>query len=75
MHTNHSPDFSDRWNNPDKPKKFKKQLRGEDLIKIPGNLAFQSKNPVRTTNNTISYEQNKGEEDLRSVRSEYDYSN
>ena len=30
---------------------------------------------MRATNNTINYEKSKAEEDLRSVRSEFDYSN
>jgi len=55
-HTNVSPDFSDRRNNPDKPKKFIKQLRGEDLIKIPGSGNYIPKNALRTTNNTIEFE-------------------
>ena len=73
--TNASPDFSDRRNNPDRPKKFTKQLRGEDLIKFAGKDNFIHKNTLRATNNTVEYEQTKADDDMRSVRTEYDYNN
>ena len=51
--------------------KFKKQLQGENLMKMPGNLKFELSKTVASNRVSPSNDYN---EDLRSMKSEFNYS-